>query len=157
MLLNNNRGDININLEMVKFIQKRMKKDSPIINLTDSGKHNNMRVVRDLQDDGTYRLRQVNWDGSLIPEENYQDPNSIVGAAEGNIPQIFITAHEDKGSSYPEPYQPPDPEPGYEEQLEATGATIIKSETYYPKSGITTNKRSMTHDEIADEGGYLFR
>ena len=112
-----------------------------------------------MQDDGTYRLRQVNWDGSLVPEENYQDPNSI-GAAEGNTQpqnQIFITVNEDKGSLYPEPYQPPDPEPLYEEQLEATGATIIKSETYYPKSGITTNKRSMTHDEIADQRGYVTR
>jgi hypothetical protein len=139
--------------------QKRQGKRDRIINLTDSGRHNTMssvRVVRDLQDDGTYKLRQVNWDGSLIPEENPQDPNCIEGI-EGNVrPQIFL-AQEDKGSSYPQPYQPTDIEPGFEEHLGNTGATVHSSITYYPASGITTNKRSMTHDEIADERGYLTR
>jgi hypothetical protein len=148
---------------MVKYIEKRLKKDS-IINLTDTGRHNNLRVVRDLQDDGTYKLRQINWDGSLIPEENPQDPDAI-GAAEGNddydnnnkssLP-IFIT-YEDKGSGYEQPYQPQDIESGFEESLENRGATVHDSTTYYPASGITTRKRSMTHEEIAEEKGYVIR
>lgn len=66
---------------MIPNTQKRHEKRDRIINLTDIGRHNNIRVVRNLEDDGTYRL-QVNWDGSLIPEENYDDPNRI-NAAEG--------------------------------------------------------------------------
>lgn len=139
--------------------QNKEKRDK-IINLTDSGRHNNMhvRLVRDLQDDGTYKMRQVNWDGSLIPKENPPDPNAI-GATEGNQQSpAFVITHEDKGSGYPpQPYQPPEIEHGYEEQLESTGATVHSSITHYPKSGITTNKRSMTHDEIADQRGYLTR
>jgi hypothetical protein len=133
-------------------------KQDKIVNLTDIGRHNHLRVVRNLQDDGTYRLREVNWDGSLVPEENHQDPNSI-GAAEGSTePQmIFAIASEDKGSSYPEPYQPPEIEQGYEEYLENRSATVLNSTTYYPASNITTHKRSMTHDEIADERGYVTR
>jgi len=141
---------------MVHFNNKRQEKRDRIINLTDSGRHNHTRVVRDLQDDGTYKLRAVNWDGSLIPEENPEDPNSL-GATEGDMqPSIYI-AHEDKGSSYPQPEQPPDIEPGELERLENSGATIIDSTTYYPASRTTVSKRSMTHDEIADERGYLTR
>jgi hypothetical protein len=114
------------------------------------------RLVRDLQDDGTYKLRAVNWDGSLTPEENPQDPDSIEGA-EGNynshLPPIYI-AQEDKGSSYQEPYQPTDIEPGYEEHLENTGATIHSSITYYPASKVTTNKRTMTPEERRNEYTY---
>jgi hypothetical protein len=139
--------------------RKQHKKDR-IVNLTDIGRHNTMqaRLVRNLEDDGTYKMRQLDWDGSLIPEANYEDPNSINAAGgkhETGLP-LFI-AHEDKGSSYPEPYQPPHPEPVYEEHLESTRATVHSSVTYYPKSGVTTNKRSMTHDEIADQRGYVTR
>jgi hypothetical protein len=45
---------------MVKYIEKRLKKDS-IINLTDTGRHNNLRVVRDLQDDGTNKLGRFSY------------------------------------------------------------------------------------------------
>lgn len=155
----NNNSNRSYGTRVTDSRRRQQQKRDRIVNLTDSGRHNNMRVVRDLQDDGTYRLRQVNWDGSLIPEENpYPDPNAI-GAVEGqqaNGLPIFI-AHEDKGSGYEEPYQPPDIEPGYEEHLENTGATIINSTTYYPGSKTTISKRSMTHDEIADERGYVTR
>lgn len=143
---------------MVTQVQRsRNDKKEKVINLTDSGRRNNIRVVRDLQDDGTYRLRQVNWDGSLIPEDNPQDPNAI-GAAEGQQANglqspVFI-AQEDKGSSYPQPYQPPEIEPSYEEHLENTGATILDSTTYYPASKTIVSKRSMTPQEIAAERGY---
>jgi hypothetical protein len=60
---------------MVYFNIKKQEKRDKIVNSTDMGRHNSMqaRIVRDLQDDGTYRLRRVNWDGSLIPEDNPQD------------------------------------------------------------------------------------
>jgi hypothetical protein len=117
-----------------------------------------MRVVRDLQDDGTYRLRYVNPDGSLIPDENNdKDPNRI-GAAEGNVEPMIFFASEDqsKGPSHPEAYQPPEIEPGYEEHLENRGATLIESTMYYPATKTTVSKRSMIHDEIADERGYHY-
>jgi hypothetical protein len=148
-----------------KQSQRQDKRDR-VVNLTDMGRHNSMKasLVRDLQDDGTYKLRAVNWDGSLIPEENPEDPNSIEGV-EGNTSsqqqqqrrqsQVFIVAHEAKGSSYSESYQPPtDIEPGYEEYLEATGATIINSTTYFPASKTTISKRSQTPANVAEEMGY---
>jgi hypothetical protein len=136
--------------------RNRQVKRDRIINLTDIGRHNTMqaRVVRDLQDDGTYRLRQVTWEGALIPEENPQDPNAL-GATEGNNNEpVFITANEDKGSGYRLPYEPTDIEPGYEKGLESTGATVVNSTTYYPASGVTTTKRSMTHEERRSESEY---
>jgi hypothetical protein len=135
--------------------QKRQYKKDNLINLTDIGRHNTTqaRLVRDLQDDGTYKMRYVNWDGSLIPEENPQDPNAL-GATEGNNnTPIFIIANEDKGSGYKQPYQPTDIEPGYEEGLKSGGATVHSSTTYYPASKVTTTKRLVTHDEIAAERG----
>jgi hypothetical protein len=143
---------------MVHFNNKRQEKRDKVVNLTDISRHNTMqaRLVRDLQDDGTYKLRAVNWDGSLIPEENPQNPDSI-GATEGDTqPSIYI-AREDKGAGYTEPKQPTDIEPGFEEGLENKGAKVHSSVTHYPASGITTNKRSMTHGEIAYERGYAFR
>jgi hypothetical protein len=143
---------------MVHFNIKKQEKRDKIVNLTDMGRHNSMqaRIVRDLQDDGTYRLRRVNWDGSLIPEVKSQDPNSI-GATEGDeVVSTFIIANEDKGSSYQEPYQPTEIEPGFEDGLGSTGATVHSSVTYYPASGVTTSKRSMTPDESAAERDYSY-
>ena len=138
-----------------RIIERKQKQDR-VINLTDIGRHNTMhaRLVRDLQDDGTYRLREVNWDGSLIPEENLQDPNRL-DPAEGTQTSLpIIVAQEDKGSGYEEPYQPSEIEHGYEEHLENTGATVHSSITYYPASGVTTNKRTMTAEERRNESGY---
>jgi hypothetical protein len=142
--------------------QKRHEKRDKIINLTDTGRHNSMhvRLVRNLEDDGTYRMRQMYLNGSLVPEETPQDPNILEGVEgkQTSLPPVIV-AHEDKGSGYgnKKPYQPPEIETGYEEYLENMGATVLSSVTYYPDSRITTNKRSMTHDEIADERGYLTR
>jgi hypothetical protein len=69
----------------------------------------------------------------------------------------FIIAYEDNGSGNPQPFQPTEIESGYEEHLESTGATVHSSITYYPASRVTTNKRGMTYDEVADQRGYLFR
>jgi hypothetical protein len=76
---------------------------------------------------------------------------------------MFMIASEDKGESYPhpQPYVPEDIEPGYEEQLEAHGATIIDSTTYFPASRQSLSKRSMTPQEHAEQrtgtGYYLER
>jgi hypothetical protein len=89
--------------------------------------------------------------------------NNKVASTEGDdIPFIVVTSaennHKDNGLSakYQAPI-PQDPEESYEEYLESTGATVINSTTYFPASGITTTKRSQTHDEIAKERGYLTR
>jgi hypothetical protein len=45
---------------------------------------------------------------------------------------------------------PEDPEPDYEERLEAEGATVIESITHFPASNTTLTKRSQTPAEIRD-------
>ena len=53
--------------------------------------------------------------------------------------------HEDTGQGYDKPPEPQDPEPDYEERLEAEDATIIA--TRFPASGTTITKRSLTPKE----------
>lgn len=67
---------------------------------------------------------------------------------------IFLTIAENRGSVYPEPPKLIDPDGNFEEQLEAEGATIIDSTTYYPQSRTTISKRSQTPQEHAAENGY---
>lgn len=60
-------------------------------------------------------------------------------------------AEEDRGLGYHEPVTPADPEGDYEERLEAEGATIIDSTTFFPASNTRITKRSQTPEERAEQ------
>ena len=127
----------------------RFPKKRNVIDLTDTARRNHTPVVRNLDINPVTGARIYANTTSAEDRSLFRDPekNSQAGPT-------FIMAGEDKGQASPEPYIPEDPEPQYEEGLEATRATIIKSETYYPASKTTITKRSMTPQEIADERGY---
>jgi hypothetical protein len=69
----------------------------------------------------------------------------------GPIDQINIIDEDrekGQGTSMPELV---DPDGQYEEELEAEGATVLNSTTYFPASKTTISKRSMTPEERAQE------
>ena len=63
------------------------------------------------------------------------------GAAFADTPIHLI--EEDKGQGFKEPIMPPDPDNGFEEKLEAEGAFVINSTTYFPASKQTVTKKSQ--------------
>jgi hypothetical protein len=124
-------------------LKRRIYKEpkEEIIDLTDTGNHNTMPVIRELDQDpvtGMATMRSI-----TDPPKN---------SAFDNEPVHFV--EENKGTAYHEPYTPPDPDGGYEEKLEAEGAFIIDSTTYFPASKTTVTKKSYTPAEIAEERGY---
>lgn len=154
-------------------LEKGQKKER-IIDLTDTGRRNKQSFVRRRRelvtdpDTGTEYWQEVPLDVSQEDFENGQwlrrrnaTPNKVESTEGDNAqPFILVANNEDRMKNAGMPtkqeheYEPQDIEPGYEEGLENRGATVINSTTYYPASGITTHRRSMTHDEIADERGY---
>jgi hypothetical protein len=106
-------------------------KKERIIDLTDIGRRNSMPVVRD-NDDEIPVLRSIN-----------DSPTDAID------PVNFIAEDRDQGYSQPKPLVDPDGQ--YEEQLEAEGATIINSTTYFPDSKRTITKRSQTPEERAEQ------
>lgn len=109
-----------------KYNNRQPKKDH-VIDLTDTSRRNSMPVIRELDINPvtgceTVRVRAATDSGT------------------SNDFSMFITV-EDKGENpYPEPYPPQDPEPEYEERLEAEGATIHDSTTYFPASNRTLSR-----------------
>jgi hypothetical protein len=121
---------------------QRVRKEE-VIDLTDIGHDNKMPVIRELDQDpvtGMVTMRSV----------TDPDKNSAFGA--NDSPVQFV--EEDRGSAYHEPITPTDPDGNYEEQLEAEGAFIIDSTTYFPASKTTVTKKSQTPAEIAEKRGY---
>jgi hypothetical protein len=97
-----------------------------IIDLTDSAMNNHTRVVRSRLDAKSEHIGAFDSIGlAVIPE--------------------------DKGLAYSKPVEPQDPEDGYEERLEAEGATIIDSTTFFPASNTRITKRSQTPEERAEQ------
>jgi hypothetical protein len=155
---------------------KVKSKQEKVIDLTDIGKHNKMsesRIPRQVYLDTANN--RIEYDPNSIPDyvlnnelvptstthdgqQQKQRPAPVKKADQSDIPIIMAVSEDrNKGQAYPEPYQPTDPEPYEEQHLENLGATVINSTTYFPESGVTINKRSQTHDEIADERGYPTR
>lgn len=124
----------------------RFPKKENIIDLTDSAKNNKTPVVRTLDVNPVTGARTYTDTDSAIGDSTFDNDDN-----DNSIP-IIITG-EDKGEN-PEPYTPPEIEPQEEERLEAEGATIIDSTTYYPASKMSISKRSQTPQERADEMGY---
>lgn len=93
-----------------------MIKRERVIDLTDIGRNNTMPVVRELRS---------------LSDQPVSD--NVIN---------FVNEDRDIGHSVSPDLQ--DPDGSYEEQLEAEGATIHESTTYYPASGTTITKRSMT-------------
>lgn len=91
-----------------------------IIDLTDTGSHNQMKVVRSKLDSKSDHL------GAFA-----ESPIEIISEDKGFIKIKF-------------PQQPEDPEPDFEERLEAEGATIIDSTIFFPASNTRITKRSQT-------------
>lgn len=108
-------------------------KKERIIDLTDYGRHNTMPVVRET-DDEIPVLRSIN-------DSSTDDIDPI----------NFIAEDSSQGYPQSQPINLVDPDGQYEEQLEAEGATIIDSTTYFPASKTTISKRSMTPEETAAE------
>jgi hypothetical protein len=83
--------------------------------------------------------------GTKIPEVKATDP------IKDSVPRIEFANSENSrkgtGSGNREHNYPPDPEPGYDEALDALGHTIIESVTDFPESKTRLIKRSMTPDE----------
>lgn len=102
-----------------------------IIDLTDSGNRNKTSVIRA---DNTRSI--------LDPKSEH------VGAFEASG---ILVIPEDKGLAYSKPYEPQDPDGDFEERLEAEGAFIIDSTTYFPASKTRITKRSQTVEERAQE------
>lgn len=126
-----------------KYSNRFPKRDN-VIDLTDSSRQNSTPVVRELDVNpitGCRTYKVLSADAAAAAANDNED-----------VP-IFITG-EDKGQSHPEPYQPPEIEPQDEERLEAGGATILDSTTYYPASNMSVSKRSQTPQERAAERGY---
>jgi hypothetical protein len=102
-----------------------------IVDLTDTCSHNQMKIVRSRLDSksehiGAFRDSPI----EIIPEDK--------GYLESKLQRT----------------QPQDPEDSFEERLEAEGATIIDSTTFFPASNTRITKRSQTPAEIAEERGY---
>jgi hypothetical protein len=120
-----------------KAIKRR--EEEVIIDLTDSGNHNTMPVIRELEQDpvtGLVTMRSI-----IDPDKNSTFNN--------DSPIQF--AEEDRGTAYPQRADPPDPEGDYEERLEAEGATILESTTFFPASNTRITKRSQTPEERAEQ------
>ena len=66
----------------------------------------------------------------------------------------FHFIEENKAQGYQQPTMPPDPDNGFEEKLEAEGAFIINSTTYFPASKQTVTWKSMTPAERAEQRAY---
>jgi hypothetical protein len=140
-----------------KVTQRKQKQDKAIT-LVDIGRRNTMSVNRIRTFYIDENNNRIEYFGDVPPNEAIESEDSVEVVDREEIPFIgFIPDDRNKGNTYPEPYQLPEIESGYEEGLEAGGATVIVSSTYYPASGVTISKRSMTHDETADERGFLFR
>ena len=105
-----------------------MIKKERIIDLTDRGRNNTTPVVRELR--------------SLSD----QSP-----AARASNAINFVNEERDIGTTNKQGPNLQDPDGNYEEQLEAEGAFIVQSTTYYPASGTTVTRRSQTPAEIAEE------
>jgi hypothetical protein len=112
-----------------RYHSSLIKKDK-IIDLTDTGRRNKTSVVRDTQDDFMpAKVRSLN-DAPTPPS------------------RIITVVDEDKDlGRIPQGPNLVDPDSQFEEQLEAGGATIISSETYFPASRTTITKRSMKPEE----------
>lgn len=73
------------------------------------------------------------------------DPSSSI---DNNDVGFYVATSENKQKGlHKEDPLPDAPEPHDLEHLENTGATIIKSETYFPQSRQTVTTRSMTPEE----------
>jgi hypothetical protein len=121
---------------------KAIKREE-VIDLTDTGQNNTMPVIRELDQDpvtGLVTMRSI-----IDPDKN---------SAFNNDSPVQFVVEDRHGSAYPQPYTPEDPDGGYEEKLEAEGAFIIDSTTYYPASKTSITKKSQTPAEIAEERGY---
>jgi hypothetical protein len=114
-----------------KITERDLDKQHGVIDLTDMGSHNQMKVVRSRLDSKSDHL------GAFA-----DSPIDIIS--------------EDKGylESKIQRQMPEDPEPEFEERLEMEGATILDSTTYFPASNTRLTKRSLTPTEIAEERGY---
>ncbi len=87
---------------------------------------------------------------SLVIMRSASDPSST--DINNNVSFVFATAeNRNKELQHDNGPELVDPDGNYDEQLEATGATIIKSEVYFPASRTTITKRSLTRDESASE------
>jgi hypothetical protein len=123
-----------------RILNKEPKEE--IIDLTDTGNHNTMPVIRELEQDPVT---------GLVTMRSITDPKRN-SAFDNDSPVQIVT--EDKGTVYHEPDTPPDPDGDFEERLEAEGAFIINSTTYFPGSKTTITKKSYTPAEIAEQRGY---
>jgi hypothetical protein len=111
-----------------------------VIDLTYIGHNNTMPVIRELEQDPVT---------SLVTMRSIIDPDKNSAFGVNDSPIQF--ADEDRGRGYQEPVTPPDPEGDYEERLEAEGATIIDSTTFFPASNTRITKRSQTPEERAEQ------
>jgi hypothetical protein len=112
---------------MYTYKRNSMIKKERIIDLTDSNRNNSTPVIRELR--------------------SMSDP--IQGRANDSI--NFVNAENNEKDLEHETLNLIDPDGQYEEQLEASGATILNSTTYYPDSRTTITKRSLTPEESAAE------
>jgi hypothetical protein len=104
-----------------------------VIDLTDTGIHNQMKTIRSRLDSKSEHIGAFNDSPiDIIPE----DKGYIESKMQRQMPQ--------------------DPEPEFEESLEAEGATVLESITYFPASNTRLTKKSQTPAEIARERGYDF-
>jgi hypothetical protein len=101
-----------------------------------------VEVIRELEQDPVT---------GLVTMRSITDPKRN-SAFDNDSPVQIVT--EDKGTVYHEPDTPPDPDGDFEERLEAEGAFIINSTTYFPGSKTTITKKSYTPAEIAEQRGY---
>jgi hypothetical protein len=131
-------------------------KQDKIINLTDSHRRNSTPAIRQMD----ISVNPVTGTHTYTPtsrRRNPTNPNDML--SDSGSTTTFMIVPEDKGdglSTSKEQYQPPptDPEPNADELLEAAGATILDSTTYFPASKQSLSKRSMTPAEHAAERGY---
>lgn len=156
---------------MNRLNDDRIKKYK-IINLTDIGNNNPVRARRlpygerepgYVDEDGFITqidgraTKTISPSTSTSPtNKSHQQPKGLMRSVSdpstndinnNNAGFVFaISENRNKELQHGDPL-PEDPEPNYLSQLEATGATIIKSETYFPQSRQTVTTRSLTPEE----------
>lgn len=119
-----------------RILYKEPKEE--IIDLTDMGNHNKTSVIRA---DNTRSI--------LDPKSEHVGTFDSTGIIVIPEDKGYIESKLERQATTPE-----DPDGNYEEQLEAEGAFIIDSTTYFPASGTTVTRKSQTPAEIAEERGY---
>lgn len=109
-----------------------MVKKEKIIDLTDTGRRNKTSVVRDTNTTAT-EFSTINRIRSLSDAPS--PPSNIIH---------LVDEDKDLGLIQQQGPNLVDPDGRYEEELEASGATVLNSTTYFPASRTTITKRSRT-------------